>query len=68
MKLYIYSDINLVNELDTIHIEIASSLMTDKSISYCIWKELDLSLEVYLENELNSSDKIILDTIIAGVH
>lgn len=67
MKIYTYSDINLINDLDTIHIDVANSLMIDKNINYCIWKALDLSLQVYFINELNASDKTILDTIIAGI-
>lgn len=68
MKVYNYSDIDLNSDLDSIHIDVANSSMIDKDICYCIWKEKDLSLEVCFENELNSSDKTILDGIVEGIH
>jgi len=48
-----------------IHEEVSSSVMTDKSIEWCRWDDLDDSLKVNFTNILSGDDKTILDGIVA---
>ena len=50
-----------------IHIAVAESLMTNKTILYCIWKESTSYLVIYFENEISVADKLILDSIVVAV-
>ena len=67
MYIYDYDNIELGNSLGSIHIAVAESLMTNKTILYCIWKESTSYLVIYFENEISVADKLILDSIVVAV-
>ena len=61
--LYEYTNKTTMPNLDQIHLDVASSEMTDKTIEWCRWDELTEILKVIFTNELIVADKTILDTI-----
>lgn len=63
---YIYE--NKVNSpnLDQIHLDVASSDMTDKTIEWCRWDEDIQKLKIIFTNELSVEDKTLLDTIVSN--
>jgi hypothetical protein len=71
---YIYENITIspnlaTNDIDGvlisgIHYDVENSSMTDKSLEWCRWDEIDGKLYVVFTNELSSGDKTILDGII----
>ena len=71
MKLSITHDSGRPNSAQ-IHVDVAASAMTDKSIEYCLWdKEITNGrdaedLHVIFTNSLIQADKDILDTIVTN--
>lgn len=63
---YNYNNISTEPTLKQIHIDVAASSMTDKTIEYCVWDEDSASLKVTFTNTLSTSDKNELDTIVAN--
>lgn len=59
---YLNKETNL--DLSKIHLDVANSEMIDKGIDWCRWDEDTEILEAVFINELNESDKSILDSII----
>jgi len=64
--LYEYTDKTSMPNLDQIHLDVASSEMTDKTIEWCRWDELTSLLKVVFTNELIAGDKTILDGIVVA--
>jgi len=62
--LYEYTDKVNMPDLDQIHLDVASSVMTDKTIEWCRWDELTNILKVVFTNTLIAGDKTILDAIV----
>jgi hypothetical protein len=61
---YEYLNINNIPNLDKIHEDIELSLMSNKSVIYCLWKQKCLMLYILFESELSLEDKLILDDIV----
>ena len=66
MALYEYQDKQTCPNLDQIMIDVETSEMTNKSINRCKWEESLELLYVYFDTDLDTSDKDILDTIVAN--
>ena len=62
--LYEYTDKTNMPNLDQIHLDVASSAMTDKTIEWCRWDELTDILKVVFTTTLIAGDKTILDGIV----
>lgn len=63
--LYEYSNKVTMPDLDQIHLDVATSEMTDKTIEWCRWDELTEILKIVFTNTLSAPDKTILDGIVA---
>jgi len=63
---YQYTDKTISPNLDQIHLDIAASTMTDKSVNYCRWDENDALLRIFFDNALSEDDKTALDTIVTN--
>lgn len=62
--IYEYKDILNSPDLANIHIDIANSVMTNKSIEWCRWDEDLTLLRIKFESTLSPSDKLSLDDIV----
>jgi len=62
--LYEYTNKTTMPNLDQIHLDVAASEMTDKTIEWCRWDELTDILKVVFTNTLIAGDKTILDAIV----
>jgi hypothetical protein len=62
--LYEYVNIGSIPNLDNIHLDIASSEMSNKTINYCRWDKETEILIIDFSNELIPSDKLKLDDIV----
>jgi len=61
---YQYNDITERKNTSGILAEVGTSVMTNKSIEYCSWKQSTAILYIFFTNELNPADKAILDNIV----
>jgi len=64
--LYEYTGKATMPNLDQIHLDVAASAMTDKTIEWCRWDEATEVLKVVFTNELIAGDKTILDAIVTN--
>jgi hypothetical protein len=64
MVTYQYPNKVTCPDLALIHIDVASSEMTNKTVQWCRWDQDTGILIVCFESVLNESDKAILDTIV----
>jgi len=64
--LYEYTDKTSMPNLDQIHLDVAASEMTDKTIEWCRWDEATEILKTVFTNELIVGDKTILDGIVVA--
>ena len=63
--MYNYTSIQAV-DIHQIHIDVAASAMTDKTIEWCRWDEDNTTLQVEFTNVLSGADKTKLDTIVTN--
>ena len=66
MTQYSYTNKTNKPDLDSIHLDVFNSAMTDKTIDWCKWHEKTQVLEVNFTNSLSAGDKNILDSIITN--
>jgi len=64
--LYEYTNKATAPGLDQIHLDVAASEMTDKTIEWCRWDELTEILKVVFTNTLSAPDKTILYGIVVA--
>jgi hypothetical protein len=64
MTIYEYQNKDTSVNLTQIHLDVASSALTDKTIEWCRWDESTKCLRIIFTNELTSEDKAILDQIV----
>lgn len=62
--LYEYTGKVTMPNLDQIHLDVAASEMTDKTIEWCRWDEATGILKIVFTNTLSAPDKTILDNIV----
>ena len=67
MATYTYTGKTTSPNLTQIHVDVAASAMTDKTIEYCDWNlpgEVN-TLKVYFTGTLSGGDETILDGIVS---